>query len=59
MESRSSGLLGAHTDTLTLHPSTVALIPRVAVKMGSCLRYRRVDLDAWIAAHLEPADERE
>lgn len=30
-----------------------------AVKMGSCLRYRRADLDAWIAAHLEPAEKRE
>ncbi len=26
-----------------------------AVKMGGCLRYRRADLDAWIVAHLEPA----
>lgn len=24
-----------------------------AVKLGGCLRYRRVDLDAWIVAHLE------
>lgn len=30
-----------------------------AVKMGSCLRYRREDLDTWIAAHLEPLAERE
>jgi excisionase family DNA binding protein len=29
-----------------------------AVKMGSCLRYRRADLDAWILEHLEP-EERE
>ncbi len=28
-----------------------------AVRMGSCLRYRREDLDAWIAEHLEPTDE--
>ncbi|CUR54281.1 helix-turn-helix transcriptional regulator [Nocardioides sp.] len=24
-----------------------------AVKFGSCLRYRRSDLDAWIAEHVE------
>jgi excisionase family DNA binding protein len=24
-----------------------------AVKLGGCLRYRRVDLDAWIVDHLE------
>jgi excisionase family DNA binding protein len=24
-----------------------------AVKMGGCLRYRRSDLDAWVARHLE------
>jgi len=28
-----------------------------AVKFGSCLRYRRSDLDAWIADHLECFDE--
>lgn len=27
-----------------------------AVKFGSCLRYRRSDLDAWIADHLECFD---
>ncbi len=25
-----------------------------AVKIGGCLRYRRADLDAWVAEHLEP-----
>jgi excisionase family DNA binding protein len=30
--------------------------PRAA-KFGSCLRYRRSDLDAWIADHLECFDE--
>lgn len=25
-----------------------------AVKFGGSLRYRQVDLDAWVAAHLEP-----
>lgn len=25
-----------------------------AVKIGGCLRYRRVDLDAWVAEYLEP-----
>ena len=24
-----------------------------AVKLGGCLRYRRSDLDAWVADHLE------
>lgn len=24
-----------------------------AVKFGSCLRYRRSDLDAWVAEHVE------
>ena len=24
-----------------------------AVKLGGCLRYRRSDLDAWVAEHLE------
>lgn len=24
-----------------------------AVKMGGCLRYRRSDLDAWVAQHVE------
>ena len=28
-----------------------------AVKMGGCLRYRRADLDAWVSAHLEPAED--
>ncbi len=27
-----------------------------AVKLGGCLRYRRVDLEAWIVAHLEDID---
>lgn len=25
-----------------------------AVRFGSCLRYRRSDLDAWVTEHLEP-----
>ncbi|HZJ06746.1 MAG TPA: helix-turn-helix domain-containing protein [Nocardioidaceae bacterium] len=28
-----------------------------AVKLGGCLRYRRVDLDAWVAEHVESFDE--
>ena len=28
-----------------------------AVKLGGCLRYRRADLDAWVAEHVETADE--
>ncbi|HEX3932627.1 MAG TPA: helix-turn-helix domain-containing protein [Nocardioides sp.] len=28
-----------------------------AVKLGGCLRYRRSDLDAWIAEHLECFDD--
>jgi excisionase family DNA binding protein len=28
-----------------------------AVKLGGCLRYRRSDLDAWIADHLESFDD--
>jgi excisionase family DNA binding protein len=28
-----------------------------AVKLGGCLRYRRSDLDAWVAEHLESFDE--
>lgn len=28
-----------------------------AVKMGACLRYRRIDLDIWIDRHLEATDE--
>ena len=28
-----------------------------AVKLGGCLRYRRTDLDAWVAAHLETLDD--
>jgi excisionase family DNA binding protein len=28
-----------------------------AVKLGGCLRYRRSDLDAWVADHLESFDE--
>jgi excisionase family DNA binding protein len=27
-----------------------------AVKMGGCLRYRRSDLDAWVARHVETFD---
>lgn len=27
-----------------------------AVKIGGCLRYRRADLDAWVAEHLEPRE---
>ena len=27
-----------------------------AVKLGGCLRYRRSDLDAWVAEHLESFD---
>ncbi|NLD76908.1 MAG: helix-turn-helix domain-containing protein [Acidimicrobiales bacterium] len=28
-----------------------------AVKFGGCLRYRRTDLDAWVAAHVESLDD--
>lgn len=28
-----------------------------AVKFGGCLRYRRSDLDAWVADHLECFDD--
>lgn len=28
-----------------------------AVKLGGCLRYRRADLDAWVAEHVENFDE--
>ena len=28
-----------------------------AVKLGGCLRYRRTDLDAWVAEHLETLDD--
>ena len=28
-----------------------------AVKFGGCLRYRRVDLDAWVAEHVETRDD--
>jgi excisionase family DNA binding protein len=28
-----------------------------AVKLGGCLRYRRSDLDAWVAEHLESFDD--
>jgi excisionase family DNA binding protein len=28
-----------------------------AVKLGGCLRYRRADLDAWVADHLESFDD--
>ena len=28
-----------------------------AVKFGGCLRYRRVDLDAWVAEHVETLDD--
>lgn len=28
-----------------------------AVKFGGCLRYRRSDLDAWVANHLETFDD--
>lgn len=28
-----------------------------AVKLGGCLRYRRTDLDAWVAEHLESFDD--
>ncbi|MBA3798348.1 MAG: helix-turn-helix domain-containing protein [Geodermatophilaceae bacterium] len=27
-----------------------------AVKLGGCLRYRRSDLDAWVAEHVETFD---
>jgi excisionase family DNA binding protein len=27
-----------------------------AVKFGGCLRYRRADLDAWVAEHVESLD---
>ena len=27
-----------------------------AVKLGGCLRYRRADLDAWVAEHVESFD---
>ncbi|MFN2319360.1 MAG: helix-turn-helix transcriptional regulator, partial [Dermatophilaceae bacterium] len=30
--------------------------PRAA-KFGGCLRYRRADLDAWVAAHVEGLDD--
>ena len=28
-----------------------------AVKLGGCLRYRRTDLDAWVADHVETFDD--
>ena len=28
-----------------------------AVKLGGCLRYRRTDLDAWVADHVESFDD--
>ena len=28
-----------------------------AVKLGGCLRYRRVDLDDWVADHMEKLDD--
>jgi excisionase family DNA binding protein len=28
-----------------------------AVKLGGCLRYRRSDLDAWVADHVENFDD--
>ena len=28
-----------------------------AVKIGGCLRYRRSDLDAWVAEHVETFDD--
>jgi excisionase family DNA binding protein len=28
-----------------------------AVKLGGCLRYRRCDLDTWVAEHLESFDD--
>jgi excisionase family DNA binding protein len=28
-----------------------------AVKLGGCLRYRRADLDAWVAEHVETLDD--
>ena len=28
-----------------------------AVKFGGCLRYRRSDLDAWVAEHVENFDD--
>jgi excisionase family DNA binding protein len=28
-----------------------------AVKLGGCLRYRRIDLDAWVAEHVETLDD--
>lgn len=28
-----------------------------AVKLGGCLRYRRADLDAWVAEHVENFDD--
>jgi hypothetical protein len=27
------------------------------VKLGGCLRYRRADLDAWVAGHVETLDD--
>lgn len=28
-----------------------------AVKLGGCLRYRRADLDAWVAEHVETRED--
>lgn len=28
-----------------------------AVKLGGCLRYRRADLDAWVAEHVETLND--
>jgi len=28
-----------------------------ALKLGGCLRYRRADLDAWVAEHVETLDD--
>lgn len=55
--------IGQAADYLTIPKATlytwrtrrVGFGPR-AVKLGGCLRYRRSDLDAWVAEHVESFD---
>lgn len=36
-------------------PTAFPRYPRI--KLGGCLRYRRSDLDAWVAEHVENFDD--
>ncbi|MFB2573022.1 helix-turn-helix transcriptional regulator [Micrococcus sp. IITD107] len=50
-----SAQTGMSVSTIYRKRSNGESLPR-AVKIGSAVRWRQIDVDAWIEEHLEPAE---